>query len=373
MSMQNNSPDTTRFTLCADPSVEAMLAETMRQVADDISRLPSAPYIRSVLLGGGYGRAEGGVFRTGNGDARLYNDLDFFVISQDVSSACRKQIDAELKPIRKKWADRVGIDVDFSRARTRKSLRQVSRTLMYQELQAGHRLIFGEPDAFALLPEPDFASIPFSEGARLMLNRGAGLLMAWNRLQEKQDLGDDDIDFVIRNIYKTVFGSGDALLIRRKQYCAGTEARLKRLESLSDLPENLAGFYKDALAFKSLPYREPRERLLEKWNAARSLWIQTLEAFLVNETGEKMDKSEVRAGILSSRLLSEGNFLRNVLLNLIAFRLGLKGIRWLSHPRRVLLSHLYDFLLAIPGEQGYIKSNTDISSNVWLRIWDRFN
>ncbi len=372
--MQNNTPDSGRFTLCADPSVEAMLTEIMKQVAEDISRLPAAGSIRSVLLGGGYGRAEGGVFRTPDGAAHLYNDMDFFVISQDISAARRKQIDAELESVRRKWAEKLGIDVDFSRARTRKSLRDVSRTLMYQELQAGHKVVFGSSDAFALLPEPDFSAIPFSEGARLLMNRGAGLLLAWNRLREKQELDGEDNDFVIRNIQKAVFGCGDAMLIRRNLYCAGLEVRLKCLESLPELPEDLAKYYRDALAFKSLPYREKRENLLEKWSAARSLWLRTVAAFFLGGTGEKTDASTVSSVILSSPVAEEGTPLRNFLLNGIAFRLGWREIRWLSHPRKMLLAHLYNFLLAIPGMQGYISNSTAaIDPSTWLRIWNRFN
>ncbi len=374
MSIQNNIRTPGHFTLCADPSVEAMLSETVKEVADDIAGLPSAASVRCVLLGGGYGRAEGGVFRTPDGTGHLYNDMDFFVISQEVSSARRKEIDADLVPLRRKWAEKLGIEVDFSQARTRESLRAVSRTLMYQELQAGHKLVFGADDAFALLPAPDFTAIPYSEGARLLMNRGAGLLLAWDRLREKQELDGEDNDFVIRNIFKAVFGCGDAMLIRRNLYCAGLEARLERLESLPELPDDLAKFYRDALSFKSLPYREKRECLLEKWSAARSLWLRTVAAFFLGGTGEKTDVAAVPSVIHSSPVIEEGTPLRNFLLNGIAFRLGLRGLRWFSHPRRILLENLYVFLLANPGMQGYITNSTAaIDTSTWLRIWNRFN
>ncbi len=375
MSIQNDTLPPGRFTLSADPSAETLLTETVKEVGEDISRLSSAPDIRSILLGGGYGRAEGGVFRSPDGASHLYNDMDFFVISKDVSAARRKKIDAELGTLRRKWAGKLGIDVDFSRARTRGSLREVSNTLMFQELQAGHRLVFGTPDAFALLPQPDFSSIPFSEGARLLMNRGAGLLLAWPLLRGKKELDGEENDFVIRNIYKAVFGCGDAMLIRRKLYCAGIEARLARLESLPDhLPEDLPGFYREALAFKSRPYRDARETLLEKWTAARSLWLRTVAAFFMGAAGENADAAAIPSAILSSSLTEEGAPLKNVLLNGIAFRLGLRGIRWFSHPRKVLLSTLYIFLLAIPGIQGYINDSiAAIDTSTWLRIWNRFN
>ncbi len=374
MSTQNDVPAPERFTLSADPSAEALLTETVKELREDIAHLPSASSIRAVLLGGGYGRAEGGVFRTPDGASHLYNDMDFFVISKNISAACRKEIDAELNTLRGKWAGKLGIDVDFSRSRTQASLRDVSHTLMFQELQAGHRLVFGTHDSFALLPKPDFSAIPFSEGARLLMNRGAGLLLAWPLLRAKKELDGEQNDFVIRNIYKAVFGCGDAMLIRRKLYCAGIEARLARLESLPDLPEDLPALYREALAFKSRPYRDGREILLEKWTVARSLWLRTVASFFLGNASEKTDAAAIPSAILSSSLAQEGTPLKNILLNGLAFRLGLRGIRWFSHPRKVLLSNLYIFLLAIPGIQGYISDSTAaIDTSTWLRIWNRFN
>ena len=66
-----------RYTMTADPDVKSVLDCFLPAVSAEIDAL-QLPKLRAVVLGGGYGRGEGGVRHTPEG-GRLYNDLDFFV------------------------------------------------------------------------------------------------------------------------------------------------------------------------------------------------------------------------------------------------------------------------------------------------------
>ena len=65
-----------RFTLDGSEVLEAHLAATCDKVLSGIRALVPAARLDGILLGGGYGRGEGGVLKTAAGD-QPYNDLEF--------------------------------------------------------------------------------------------------------------------------------------------------------------------------------------------------------------------------------------------------------------------------------------------------------
>src|SRR5207247_1531292 len=69
---------TSRFTLDGGTELENHLARTCRQVLAGVQSIMPAEKLEAILLGGGYGRGEGGVLKTESGD-RPYNDLEFYV------------------------------------------------------------------------------------------------------------------------------------------------------------------------------------------------------------------------------------------------------------------------------------------------------
>ena len=171
------------------------------------------PKLAAVVLGGGYGRGEGGVLHTPKGE-RLYNDLDFFVFADGASRHEVCTIQNALKSISERWEARLGIAVDFSPVKNLHSLCRVSQTLMYQELLRGWRPVWGKVDLGEWISALNAAELPFSEAARLLLNRGMGLMFA----AEKLNAETPDADFVMRNMNKVVLGCGDALILSAGRY-----------------------------------------------------------------------------------------------------------------------------------------------------------
>src|SRR5688572_19525745 len=64
-----------RFTTDGSRDLEQHLARTCAKIAAGIRGLVPESKLEAVILGGGYGRGEGGVLRTAEGD-RPYNDLE---------------------------------------------------------------------------------------------------------------------------------------------------------------------------------------------------------------------------------------------------------------------------------------------------------
>ena len=234
------------FTASGDKDAENLLERVLMEIGNALSGTNLC-----VVLGGSYGRGEGGV-RQDKENGILYNDLDFFVFAR------QKPANAELllKEIAEKYEQLLKIDVDFSSVMSVRDIKNNAGRLMMQELKRGYRLVCGEDLLAEYLPEIPAESLPFSEACRLLLNRGMGLLLA----DEKIRKNSGDADFILRNINKAILGVCDALLIVKKNYKWSIDERLKAVNE-SDLTDRFKEFYAMAVKFKKFPDRKAADDL----------------------------------------------------------------------------------------------------------------
>ena len=73
----------TAYTGVPSREIAELLGDALKNIGAEVEAL-RLPKLSAVVLGGGYGRGEGGVLRTEHGD-HLYNDLDFFVFADGTS------------------------------------------------------------------------------------------------------------------------------------------------------------------------------------------------------------------------------------------------------------------------------------------------
>ena len=229
------------YSKSADPRVERHIQDAVDVIRASLAASPESSAIRAVALGGGYGRGEGGATQ----DGMPYNDMDFFVVmnGRPPSPGVRSLLDG----ISAEWRGKLSIDIDFCCVKSLNALYKDADTLMIQELFAGCRIIFGDEHIFDDAPRRPFSELPWTEAARLLLNRGAGLLFARQRASDPAEA-----DFVRRNLHKAALGCGDAILVVHHDYRrTGTE----RLEALRKYYEAswLIPAYEAALAFKYAP------------------------------------------------------------------------------------------------------------------------
>lgn len=235
------------------PDADRIVDGAILGVRADLDRL-AIPGLAGVVLGGGYGRGEGGV----KPDGTLSNDLDFFAIAAEgATDRDAAAIAAALSPLGADWTSRLGIDVDFT-AKAPFRLRHDADRLMVQELLRGHADVWGASGTtlFAGIPLRDASELPWTEAIRLLANRGMGLLFAREPARSP--------DFTARNIMKAVLGSGDARLIARHAYRWRAEDRAAALS----LPA-----YSRALEWKFRPVSAPPC----PWEEARDLWETAAE------------------------------------------------------------------------------------------------
>jgi len=229
----------------------------------------------ALVLGGGYGRGEGGVLRV-SGEERPYNDLDLVLIVRRKTGLPWKA----LRVLQHKYASLTGIEVDFSRPLTVDDVRSWPPTLMWSDLLQGHRVLDGPADILTA-NAPDLRSDRLApiEATRLLLNRGAGLLWALRIARGCEPAPDPD--FIRRNYYKCALAVGDAVLISHGRFATpytGRDVRLSQLlgELRQPFPFDLPRSYQDALAFKFSPGESAPAPAQPQLEEMASQWGQVL-------------------------------------------------------------------------------------------------
>lgn len=244
-----------RFVAREAPAVDALVADAVAKIGGEIEAL-RVPNLAGVVLGGGYGRGEGGVFVDG-GEERLSNDLDFFAVTvPGASSGALRAVADALAQVGEAWTIRLGVDVDFA-VRTPWRIKHDEVRVMIQELVRGHVDVAGRPGAelFKDVVRRPPEALPWVEAVRLLVNRGVGLVLA--------RAGKDD-PFVERNVNKCVLGAGDAVLIARHAYAWRVEERAAALGWPA---------YDAAVEWKF----RPKKGGVCAWEEARTLWLKAEE------------------------------------------------------------------------------------------------
>ncbi|HZZ20304.1 MAG TPA: hypothetical protein VFE25_13085 [Opitutaceae bacterium] len=344
-----------RFTLDGDDALEAHLSRACEQVVSGIRGLVPGRSLEAVILGGGYGRGEGGVLACDGGD-QPYNDLEFYVAIRGLRHLNEFLYHRRLEVLAEILTPIVGVEVEFKVT----SLHELSAkpaSMFSYDLALGHRVAWArDPEGIPALLERhgDAGAIPLSEASRLLMNRSSGLLFAREKL-DQAELTPADADFVKRNIAKAQLACGDAVLVAHGQYHWSCRRRHRRLEGLAGYAHD--PFYKAVLLnhaigvqFKLRPERQEQTRadMETSWTEVsrltRACWLWTESRRLGRAFWTVRDYvgSSCPKGPKSSPL-------SNVVLNARAERRVRWSRRFAAHPRERVF-HTLSLLLWAPDE-----------------------
>lgn len=205
-----------RYAPEGNESFDAVVDGHLATVADQLHAALGVAICRCLVLGGGYGRGEGGVVPTPAG-LRPHNDYDLVLIhrgaQRHVAAVC-EQIGAALGP-------EFGVHVDITPVPDARVAR-LPACLTWYELGAGHQVVIGDAEAMAPLRARQLRDVMPSEWGRLLLNRTSGLHFAADVLAGGDAGGilghEDRAAFVRRQIEKAWLALGDVELARRGHY-----------------------------------------------------------------------------------------------------------------------------------------------------------
>ena len=355
----------TSYAFQASPEFNQQMGDVLGEIADETARTLGSGLV-ALVLGGGYGRGEGGVFLRESRE-EPYNDLDLTLVVTDRSLPALSR----LRPIEEHYAARLGIHVDFSRPLTVADIAHWPHWLMWQDLLNGHVVLKGPPDILtANAPASLLAPLPPVEALRLLLNRGAGLLWARRVLAGCEP--EPDPGFVGRNYWKAALALGDAILIASQRHQTAYRGRDKVFQLIADQDTtvrdlDLGTLYTQALEFKFSPHRfADKAQTDASLLALAQRWAQALLLVESRRTGRTFtDVTDYAAwqGRREPELSTWSGLPKNLLRNL---RLGhLSAL----YPREGLYRRLPGLLCQVePG--GYAWS---AATNRLLSIWRRYN
>ena len=329
-----------RFTIDGSPELEAVLLQLCEKARESVLRAFPSHRVDGMMLGGGYGRGEGGVLRASRGD-QPYNDLEFYVFLRGLNPLTASKYQHILHQCGEELTAEARIDVEL-RAFSFPKLRRSPTSMFYYDLVMGHRWIIGDEN---LLQDCDHHRraelIPLAEAARLLMNRCSGLLFSKERLQHPF-FSRQDADFVARNIAKAKLALGDVVLAAFGQYHWSCRERNHRLQNAAtDLPwdATLRSLHSEGVEFKLHPSQSDlsAEQLRTEHQAvsklARELWLW-LESRRLGQNFQDIPQYAFN----SSNKCPETKSLRNLLIN---FRTDRHHFREPFHyPRERLLRSL---------------------------------
>lgn len=221
-----------RFTIDGSAELEEKLGALCAQIAEEVRRIVPAGRLEGLLLGGGYGRGEGGVLRLSKVDLP-YNDLEFYVLIRGPVFLNDRRYRHALHELGERLSPEAGLEVEFKILSLRR-LEQSPVSMFYYDLIVGHRRLIGAEDLLDRCGDHrDAAKIPLHEATRLLMNRCSGLLFSLERLR-RANFDPDDADFVGRNLAKAQLAFGDVVLAAHGLYHQSCRERLERLCGLAE-------------------------------------------------------------------------------------------------------------------------------------------
>src|SRR5438270_3732098 len=185
------------FTIDGNGKLELHLARICKEVQAGVRKIIVSKQLEGILLGGGYGRGEGGVFRTPNGD-QPYNDMEFYVLLRGNDWVNGQVYNRPLHRFARTLSREANVEIEFKIV-SRAALRKAPVSMFYYDLASGHRWVLGDESLLAGTDHHRHArDIPAAEATRLLMNRCTGLLFAGEKLGRDR-LNEEDADFVCRN------------------------------------------------------------------------------------------------------------------------------------------------------------------------------
>ena len=322
------------------PGLAAKLDRFLARLAASLGAQAFAEKAAFLLLAGGYGRGEGGIFRaSADADAELYNDLEFYLVLRDPSAASAAQHWCHAEAHR--GEEEIGIEVEF-KVLALAALQGAESSMFYYDLLAAHRLVWGDAALVAALPARllDPTLIPAHEATRLLFNRGTGLYFSARKLAD--DSAPPDSGFIERNHAKVRLALADSVLAMNGRHHFSCRTRHGRMtEPLAHTPpcwQQIRKWHAAAVDFKFHPRHEnpPVEILRERQRELTAVWS---EVFLWVES-RRLQRAFRDAGDYAAwqgRLFPEFPRVRNFLLHLRdRLRRGKPPRGWSDYPRAAL-------------------------------------
>ncbi|MFA6243864.1 MAG: hypothetical protein WC655_23175 [Candidatus Hydrogenedentales bacterium] len=240
-----------RFSVRGSMGFEELMSSLMTEVAEHVGQVLSPEVCRAMVLLGGYGRGEGGVVMTDEGE-RPHNNLDFLVITRGISPVEQEHLKTSVQEAIQPLAQAYGIEFDVGTVAESK-LRRSPALVMWYDMRFGHKTVVGDSEFVPSLRQFSLESIPPRDVLNLLVNRGT-LLVINDQLIAVRELAPEDRQRVVKHTMKAIIGYGDALLFFLGRYNWSYAEKQKRMRVCNDVPEAFRALYDEAIEFRFQPH-----------------------------------------------------------------------------------------------------------------------
>ncbi len=377
------SDKNSRYTLDGSDQFEARIQADMDLIVSEmLKQITDIKKVKALVLGGGYGRGEGGIALNESGEIP-FNDYDFFVITGRISKKVRARLNEEFHDLHEMLTEIIGIDVDFGPVLSKQMLPKLPYYIMWYELKAGHRVVWGDKKILDVMPDYDPNQIPPEEAVKLMLNRTTGLILARDEFITKDE---DSYEFILRNAMKARIAIGDAFLITKNLYSSSYIERRELLRKFENdfflKDDEIMKVYAQAIGYKMRPdsvnfdYEDLRYLLEDTVEYFREFYLYAFEHYLDKE----MEDWEQYYEVLDQSFVETSwkKKLKNIILNGRYYKF--KNFKWkdyLRYPRLRLYMAMPYLLFKAPLEPRVLElinaEDDSIVLRKYLKLWNRFN
>jgi hypothetical protein len=278
------------FTVSACPVIEARIASDLAMLRDAVLDALGHQHVRTLALGGGFGRGEGTAFLA-DGRPHIVNDYDITVVHDLAAPLFQARYAGRLDRVAARYARRLAIkQIDFGGQHHRDLSGIPSPTIASYELYHGYHVFYGEDLLAPVAARIPVERIPLWEGTWLLRNRSIGMILAGLYFLGGRSPGDANRENLWIEANKAVLAVGDVFLLAQGRYHWSYVERSRRLAGWPGLEaEPWREAYCGAVALKvapgCCPYDRPMDELIQGWYRARDIMEQGFRWFETRRTG----------------------------------------------------------------------------------------
>jgi hypothetical protein len=266
------------YTILDDEKVDDLIE---RDLALIIKGILSAATVRSIILGGGFGRGEGSVL-INQGKVLAVNDYDLFVVISDGDQT-------DFRSIGRRIADELGIRLLDLIPIKYSALPNLPSTQFYYDLKYGGRLLWGE-SVIDLMPQYKEGNVEYESGKLLLLNRLICAIEAYSENFESHGMTTDQRFFLVNQTGKVISSCVEALLIKKGKYNHSYQKRREIFEAEFPEKEELQKLNERATEFKLRPSMIIGFDSIGYWKKAIHEYIKVLSEYLDLGPGQPAEK-----------------------------------------------------------------------------------
>ncbi len=255
------------YTVRDDKKIDVVIERDLEFITD---RIREALPVRAIVLGGGFGRGEGGVLITGTA-IRPVNDYDIFVVVSDLDGV-------DFKPLSRSLAKQVKIrSIDLMPIRY-SDLQQLSATQVHYDLKYGGTLLWGE-NILDQIPPYRNSDVDHRSGKTLLLNRMVCALEGFSENFVQHGINGEEKFFLVNQTGKVVSACVEALLMVKGKYHHSYIARRNIFDVEFAEWHRLRRLNSQATEFKLRPSESPDLDTIAYWDETISEYIKVLVTY----------------------------------------------------------------------------------------------